>query len=199
VEKPALPPGHFRATPEMLSLIGCGEAEMTVILRALGYRVHQPPEGVEGPTTFSMRPRFQRERDEQADRRGPRPEWKRRQDDRPPRRERRQGGTPGGGLQPAAEAGSAPGGEDRPFRRSGPREERRERLDAMGKIGTPRGPGERPDGGGRRGSGPPRERRDRDRERGPEVRLVATTEKQGDRPASDSPFAKLLELKLGKK
>ncbi len=196
VEKPALPPGHFRATPEMLSLIGCGEAEMTVILRALGYRVHQPPEGVEGPTTFSMRPRFQRERDEQADRRGPRPEWKRRRpEDRPPRRDRRQADGP----QPAAEAGSAPAGDERAFRRSGPREERRERLDAMGKIGTPRGERERPDSGERRGGGPPRERRDRDRERGPEVRLVATTEKKGDRPASDSPFAKLLELKLGKK
>jgi ATP-dependent RNA helicase SUPV3L1/SUV3 len=184
----------------MLSLIGCSEAEMTVILRALGYRVHQPPEGAEGPTTFSMRPRFQRERDEQADRRGPRPEWKRRrQEDRPPRRERRHGAPQPDGAQPVAEAGSAPAGEDRPFRRGGPREERRERLEAMGKIGGPRGERERPDSGERRGGGPPRERRDRDRERGPEVRLVATTEKKGDRPASDSPFAKLLELNLGKK
>ncbi|HJQ56113.1 MAG TPA: helicase-related protein, partial [Vineibacter sp.] len=84
-ERPTLPPGHFRAAPEMLSLIGCSEAEMAVILRALGYRVHQPPEGTEGPTTFSMRSRFQRERDERRehdrrehDRRGPRPEWARR-------------------------------------------------------------------------------------------------------------------------
>ena len=33
---------------------------------------------------------------------------------------------------------------------------------------------------------------------GPALRLYATTEKKGD-PASDSPFAKLLELKLGGK
>ncbi len=211
-ERPTLPPGQFRITPEMLSLIGCGEAEMTVILRALGYRVHQPPEGAEGPTTFSMRPRFQRDRDEQRDhdRRGPRPEWKRRRrhDDqappegregRPPRRERRYEaplaapGTPP--LQPAADAG-APSGEDRrpPRRDRGPRDERRERPEGGSKFGGP--PGDR-HGGGERRFGPPRERRDR--ESGPEVRLVATTEKKGERPASDSPFAKLLELKLGKK
>jgi ATP-dependent RNA helicase SUPV3L1/SUV3 len=206
-EKPTLPPGHFRIMPEMLSLIGCSEAEMTVILRALGYRVHQPPEGAEGPTTFSMRPRFQRERDEG---RGPRPEWRRRRrndqapsesarEGRSPRRERRfEAPTTAEGAA-LSEAG-LPGGDDHrpPRRERGPREERGERAGAGGKpggaLGERRGNGERRGGG----FGPSRDRRDRDRESGPEVRLVATTEKKGDRPASDSPFAKLLELKLGK-
>jgi ATP-dependent RNA helicase SUPV3L1/SUV3 len=211
-ERPTLPPGHFRVTPEMLSLIGCGEAEMTVILRALGYRVHQPPEDAEGPTTFSMRPRFQRDRDEPRDhdRRGPRPEWKRRRrhddqmppegrDGRPPRRERRyEAPLATAGLPSQSAETGAPAGEDRrpPRRERGPREERRERPEGGGKFGGP--PGER-QGNGERRFGPPRERRDRDRESGPEVRLVATTEKKGERPASDSPFAKLLELKLGNK
>ncbi len=209
-ERPSLPPGHFRITPEMLSLIGCGEAEMTIILRALGYRVHQPPEGAEGPTTFSMRPRFQRERDEhRGDRRGPPPEWRRRRhgdqaphegrEDRRPRRERRSDAPPPGGGAPAqpsaGEAATTAGDDRRPPRRDrGPREERRDRPEGGGKFGGPQG-GERRGDGERRFGGP---RRDRDREQGPEVRLVATTEKKGDRPASDSPFAKLLELKLGK-
>jgi ATP-dependent RNA helicase SUPV3L1/SUV3 len=211
-ERPSLPPGHFRITPEMLSLIGCAEPEMTIILRALGYRVHQPPEDAEGPTTFSMRPRFQRERDEHHAQRGDPRRWRRHDDQAPPesrdrrrpRRERRPDApaAPDGGSPPPAEVqGAAPRGDERrPWRRDGgPREERRDRPEGGGKFagqqGERRGNGERRGGG----FGPPRERRDRDREAGPEVRLVATTEKKGDRPASDSPFAKLLELKLGKK
>jgi ATP-dependent RNA helicase SUPV3L1/SUV3 len=95
----------------------------------------------------------------------------------------------------AAAEGGAPARDERrpPWRDRGPREGRREGPEGgAGREGERRGNGER------RGYGPPRERRDRDRESGPEVRLVATTEKKGDRPASDSPFAKLLELKLGK-
>ena len=46
----------------------------------------------------------------------------------------------------------------------------------------------------RRGPRPPR--RDSG---GPALRLYATTEKKSDAPAADSPFAKLLELKLGGK
>ena len=34
---------------------------------------------------------------------------------------------------------------------------------------------------------------------GPALRLYATTETKSDAPAADSPFAKLLELKLGGK
>ncbi len=62
-----------------------------------------------------------------------------------------------------------------------------------------RGPGDRG----------PREDRPREERRGPRpprrdgnepaLRLYATTEKKGEGPASDSPFAKLLELKLGGK
>jgi hypothetical protein len=223
IEKPAFPPGHFRATPEMLSLIGCGEAEMTIILRALDYRVHQPPDNAEGPTTFSMRPRFQRERDDRRDqeRRGPRPDWKRRRrtddqgpaegrDGRPPRRGRRHDAPPtADGAPVPADAGASPANEDRrPPRRDqhqGPREDRRDRPPGGGKFSGPRPDGDRRSGGGgeqrggeRRGGGGFGPRRDRDREAGPEVRLVASTEKKGDRTASDSPFAKLLELKLGK-
>ena len=57
--------------------------------------------------------------------------------------------------------------------------------------GKPRGDG--PPRGDRRDSRPPR--RDSG---GPALRLYATTEKKGD-AAADSPFAKLLELKLGGK
>ncbi|MCW5743470.1 MAG: hypothetical protein KIT67_25220 [Alphaproteobacteria bacterium] len=65
---PVLQPGHFRATAEMLSLVGCTEKEMTEILRDLGYRVHQPSEQTGPQPSFSMKPRFVREREE---RRGP--------------------------------------------------------------------------------------------------------------------------------
>ncbi len=53
---PALPSGHFRATPEMMSYVGCSEAEMAEILRDLGYRVH-PPAEADGPHSFSLAPR----------------------------------------------------------------------------------------------------------------------------------------------
>ena len=75
--------------------------------------------------------------------------------------------------------------------------------------GRPRPEGQRPDGprtdrkDGPRKDGPPRDdrrgprppRRDTD---GPALRLYATTEKKGE-TVSNSPFAKLLELKLGGK
>ena len=61
-----------------------------------------------------------------------------------------------------------------------------------------KGPRDNSKGGGRgdrpRDSRPPR--RDSG---GPALRLYATTEKKGETPATDSPFAKLLELKLGGK
>jgi ATP-dependent RNA helicase SUPV3L1/SUV3 len=73
-EKPAqpdLPPGHFRVTPEMMSYVGCSEPEMAAILRDLGYRVHNAQNG-EGPSSFSMRPRHQRQnfREQRSDGRG---------------------------------------------------------------------------------------------------------------------------------
>ena len=63
-----LPPGWFRATPQMMSLVGCSEPEMANVLRGLGYRVH-PPAEEHGPLyAFSVKPRFVREREEQRER-----------------------------------------------------------------------------------------------------------------------------------
>ena len=153
---------------------------MADVLRGLGYRVH-PPSDESGPLfAFSVKPRFVREREEQRERQ--RLQEKERRDQR--RRERpekpnerqffadapRRDG-PGGANQ---------GGPKRDGQKFGPRSE-----------GKPRGDG--PPRGDRRDSRPPR--RDSG---GPALRLYATTEKKGDATA-DSPFAKLLELKLGGK
>ncbi|QQS14730.1 MAG: hypothetical protein IPK81_11585 [Rhodospirillales bacterium] len=249
---PALPPGHFRAAPEMLSLVGCGEAEMAGVLRGLGYRVHQPPEDAPAGSfvTFSVKPRFVREREarqqdgggrreggrdgeRQGDRRPP---WRRERgpDDRPPRPSRDT--TPGVDLATASggEARARPTGDGKFANKFGNR-----RFEGPRRDGAPGGPpaGGAPRGDGPRGDGPPAagerkfggggpggerkfgggggprgdrrggpggdfrgERRgnDRDRMGGPETRLVASTEKKGDNTA-DSPFAKLLELNLGRK
>ena len=61
-------PGHFRATPQMMSLVGCSEPEMANVLRALGYRVHPPSEETGPLHSFSIKPRFVREREEQRER-----------------------------------------------------------------------------------------------------------------------------------
>ena len=181
-----LPPGWFRATPQMMSLVGCSEPEMADVLRGLGYRVH-PPSDEHGPLfAFSVKPRFVREREEQRARqrqqeRERRDQNRRERPERPderqffadaPRRDRPQG--------PRSAAG--PDRKDGP-RRDGPRQD------------GPRQDGPRQDRPreDRRGPRPPR----RDAE-GPALRLYATTEKKGD-AAADSPFAKLLELKLGGK
>ena len=171
----ALPPGHFRATPQMMSLVGCSEPEMANVLRGLGYRVHVPTEE-NGPLhSFSVKPRFVREREEQRERQ--RQQEKERRDqrrrERPERPNERQffADTPQRG-EPRRD-----GAKDAP-RRDGPPPDR-------AKDGPPREE--------RRGPRPPR--RDTG---GPALRLYATTEKKGD-AAADSPFAKLLELKLGGK
>jgi hypothetical protein len=176
----ALPPGWFRATPQMMSLVGCSEPEMADVLRGLGYRVH-PPSDEAGPLfAFSVKPRFVREREEQRERqrlqeKERRDQRRREKPERPNERQffadapRRDG--PGGPNQ---------GGPKRDGQKFGPRSE-----------GKPRGNG--PPQGDRRDSRPPR--RDSG---GPALRLYATTEKKGD-AAADSPFAKLLELKLGGK
>jgi ATP-dependent RNA helicase SUPV3L1/SUV3 len=178
-----LPPGWFRATPQMMSLVGCSEPEMADVMRGLGYRVH-PPSDEHGPLhAFSVKPRFVREREEQRARqrqqeRDRRDQRRRERPDRPnerqffadaPRRDR----PPGQGPRP-----------DRQDRRDGP---------PQGERRGDRPHGDRPPRDERRGPRGPR--RDAD---GPALRLYATTEKKGD-PASDSPFAKLLELKLGGK
>lgn len=192
-----LPPGWFRATPQMMSLVGCSEPEMANVLRALGYRVH-PPSDENGPLyAFSIKPRFVREREEQRERqrqqqREQRDQRDQRRRERPERPNERQffadtprpprtrddgprsGPRPGGGQRADGPRSDGP-------RSEGPRQDRN-------KDGRP--PQGRDD---RRGPRPPR--RDSG---GPALRLYATTETKGD-AAADSPFAKLLELKLGGK
>jgi ATP-dependent RNA helicase SUPV3L1/SUV3 len=190
-----LPPGWFRATPQMMSLVGCSEPEMANVLRALGYRVH-PPTEESGPLyAFSIKPRFVREREEQRERqrqqqREQRDQRNQRRRDRPERPNERQffADTPrpprtkDDGPRSGPRPGSAPRG-DAP-RPDGPRQDRN-------KDGRP--PQENRGRDERRGPRPPR--RDSG---GPALRLYATTETKGD-AATDSPFAKLLELKLGGK
>ncbi len=229
IDLPPLAPGHFRATAEMLSLVGCTEPEMANVLRSLGYRVHQPSEEAGPLHSFSIKSRFAREREErearnEARRRDnpPRP----RRDDRGPPREGAPADASGDAARPRGPRRDGPPREGQ--RRDGPRQDG-PRQDGPRRDGPPRegavADGQRRDGprtdrpqgagpaGGRpeqrrdgpRRDGPPRDRdrngppRDRDRRGpgGPEFRLVATTEKPAE--AGDSPFAKLLELKLGKK
>ncbi len=170
-----LPPGHFRATPQMMSLVGCSEPEMANVLRGLGYRVHVPSEESGPLHSFSVKPRFVREREEQRERQRQQEKERReqRRRERPERPNERQffADSPQRG-EPRRD-----GAKDAP-RRDGPRPDR-------AKDGPPREE--------RRGPRPPR--RDTG---GPALRLYATTEKKGD-AAADSPFAKLLELKLGGK
>jgi ATP-dependent RNA helicase SUPV3L1/SUV3 len=171
-------PGHFRAAPQMMSLVGCSEPEMANVLRGLGYRVH-PPTEENGPYSFSVKPRFVREREEQRERQ--------RQQERD-RRDQRRRERPERPNERQFFADSPPRGEQR---RDGPKD-------------GPRRDGPRPE----RAKDGPREDRPREDRRGPRpqrrdpggpaLRLYATTEKKGD-AAADSPFAKLLELKLGGK
>ncbi|WP_422009030.1 helicase-related protein [Reyranella sp.] len=185
-----LPPGWFRATPQMMSLVGCSEPEMANVLRALGYRVH-PPSEENGPLyAFSIKPRFVREREEQRERQRlqerERNQRRRERPERPnerqffadsPRPPKTRDDGPRSGSRPG---GGQPGNGPRP---EGPRQERKDGRPPQDNRG-------RDD---RRGPRPPR--RDGG---GPALRLYATTETKGD-AAADSPFAKLLELKLGGK
>jgi hypothetical protein len=195
-----LPPGWFRATPQMMSLVGCSEPEMANVLRALGYRVH-PPTEESGPLyAFSIKPRFVREREEQRERqrqqqREQRDQRDQRRRDRPERPNERQffADTP----RPPRSKDDGP--------RSSPRPGGGQRADAP----RPDGPrSEAPRQDRNKDGRPPQENRGRDDRRGPRpprrdsggpaLRLYATTETKGD-AAADSPFAKLLELKLGGK
>jgi len=183
-----LPPGWFRATPQMMSLVGCSEPEMANVLRGLGYRVH-PPGEEHGPLyAFSVKPRFVREREEQRDRqrlqqKQQREQRDQRRRDRPPERPNERQFFADTPRPPGQDRGGPDRSQDRNQDRSKgpPNKERRD---------GPPGSGSRDD---RRGPRPPR--RDSG---GPALRLYATTEKKGDATA-DSPFAKLLELKLGGK
>lgn len=184
-EQRPLPPGWFRATPQMMSLVGCSEPEMANVMRGLGYRVH-PPSEEHGPLyAFSVKPRFVREREEQRERQRlqERERREQRRRERPERPNERQF---------FADTAKRDG-------QRGPKRDFAPRSDGK--------PGGSP-GGGPRGDGPPREDRPRDDRRGPRpprrdaggpaLRLYATTEKKGDALA-DSPFAKLRELNLGGK
>lgn len=183
-----LPPGWFRATPQMMSLVGCSEPEMADVLRGLGYRVH-PPSDETGPLhAFSVKPRFVREREEQRERqrleeRERREQRRRERPERPNERQffadaPRRDGPPRDGANRGPRPDQRPQGQ----RSEGPRSDSKD---------GPRNDG--PSREDRRGPRPPR--RDSG---GPALRLYATTEKKGE-AASDSPFAKLLELKLGGK
>ncbi len=179
----ALPPGHFRAAPQMMSLVGCSEPEMADVLRGLGYRV-MPPAEEGGPHTFSVKPRFMREREEQRE------QQRQQQRERDKRRRDRQDGQ-------RARPNERQFFADAPRRDKPPRDSQQSKGPADGKDKGPtsdqreeRRRDDRPREG--RPQRPPR--RDTG---GPALRLYATTEKKGD--VSDSPFAKLLELKLGGK
>ena len=183
-----LPPGWFRAAPQMMSLVGCSEPEMANVLQGLGYRVH-PPSEENGPLyAFSMKPRFVREREEQRERERlqQRQQREQRRRERPERPNERQFFAD----SPRPEKGKDERRRDGP-RQDGPRQEGAPNKGPPNKGPRPEGDRPRDD---RRGPRPPR--RDSG---GPALRLYATTEKKSDAPAADSPFAKLLELKLGGK
>jgi ATP-dependent RNA helicase SUPV3L1/SUV3 len=176
-----LQPGHFRATPQMMSLVGCSEPEMANVMQALGYRVHPPTEATGPLHSFSMKPRFVREREEQRERQ----RLQQRQQREQQRRERPE--RPPNERQFFADAPRPDRGKDGP-RTGGPRND------------APRHDGPRKDGPRKDRGGPPRGARPPRRDSGgPALRLYATTETKSDAPATDSPFAKLLELKLGGK
>ena len=176
-----LPPGWFRAAPQMMSLVGCSEPEMANVLRGLGYRVH-PPSEEHGPLyAFSVKPRFVREREEQRERQ--RQQQRQQRDQRRRERPERPNERQFFADSPRPEHGQGRNKDER--RRDGP--PNKERRDDR------RPPGDGPPREERRGPRLPR--RDNG---GPALRLYATTEKKGD-AAADSPFAKLLELKLGGK
>ncbi len=188
-----LPPGWFRAAPQMMSLVGCSEPEMANVLQGLGYRVH-PPSEENGPLfAFSMKPRFVREREEQRERERlqQRQQRDQRRRERPERPNERQFFAD----SPRPERGKDDRRRDGQ-RHEGPRQEGPRQEGAPNKGPPNKGP--RPEGDrprdDRRGPRPPR--RDSG---GPALRLYATTEKKSDAPAANSPFAKLLELKLGGK
>ena len=183
-----LPPGWFRAAPQMMSLVGCSEPEMANVLQGLGYRVH-PPSEENGPLfAFSIKPRFVREREEQRERerQQQRQQREQRRRERPERPNERQFFAD----SPRPERGKDERRRDGP-RQDGPRQEGAPNKGPPNKGPRPEGDRPRDD---RRGPRPPR--RDSG---GPALRLYATTEKKSDAPAADSPFAKLLELKLGGK
>ena len=169
-----LPPGWFRAAPQMMSLVGCSEPEMANVLQGLGYRVH-PPSEENGPLfAFSIKPRFVREREEQRERerQQQRQQREQRRRERPERPNERQFFAD----SPRPERGKDERRRDGP-RQDGPRQEGAPNKGPPNKGPRPEGDRPRDD---RRGPRPPR--RDSG---GPALRLYATTEKKSDAPAAD--------------
>jgi ATP-dependent RNA helicase SUPV3L1/SUV3 len=216
---PPLPPGHFRATPEMMSYVGCSEAEMADILRDLGYRVH-PPTEPEGPHSFSLAPR--RPHNARPQRRDDRPQGNRphgqrhgrgREQDKPAAAA--QGAAPAGeGDQAAAQTGEQRPDRQRPDRQrhDGPHQnkprsndDRRNQQARGGEQNRgPRKEGPRNEGPrqeGARKEGRRDERRDGNRDgrrndRRDDANRPERTVSTG--PAVESPFAKLKDLGLFK-
>ena len=220
----SLPPGWFRATPQMMSLVGCSEPEMANVLAALGYRVHPPTEEFGPLYAYSVKSRFVREREEQRERqrqqqrqqqRDQRDQRRRERPERPSERhffaafgqtapdrnDRGRDGPPRDGQRqdgqrydgPRRDGPRTDGPRHDGPRHDGPRHDGPRHDGPRPDAPTNRGPGDRGPREERRGPRPPR--RDGNE---PALRLYATTEKKGDAP-TDSPFAKLLELKLGGK
>ena len=212
-----LPPGHFRAAPQMMSLVGCSEPEMANVLRALGYRVHPPSEETGPLFSFSVKPRFVREREEQRERQRlqERERREQRRRERPERPNERQffADTARSGRNDGAPANRPAGDRPHGDRPQGARPQGDRPQGDRPQGDRPQGErprGDRPQGqpprkdGPRQGQGPRDDRRNGPRpprrdSGGPALRLYATTETKSDAPSSDSPFAKLLELKLGGK
>jgi ATP-dependent RNA helicase SUPV3L1/SUV3 len=205
---PALPPGHFRATPEMMSYVGCSEAEMADILRDLGYRVH-PPTEPDGPHSFSLVPRRMRDhrpprRDEHRTNR-PHGERNRNRNQQAPVQQPAEGVA----VSPADDAAHA-AAQPQEQRQERPREDRpqQERHNRPPRSDKPRGKDDRNQPRQARsdhGSGPkrneqgrggdrPRDNRRNDRrdDAGRPERTISTG------PAVESPFAKLKDLGLFK-
>ena len=182
-----LPPGWFRATPQMMSLVGCSEPEMADVLRGLGYRVH-PPSEESGPLLCLLGQAALRARARGAARAQRLQERERRDQrrrERPGaaeraavlRRLRRVAIAPGQGAQPAVSARPAQDGPDRTGRAA-------TRATAEGRPAARRSPWA--------AAAAPRQPTARRCGSTPRPRRRATS-------AANSPFAKLLELKLGGK
>ena len=196
-----------------MSLVGCSEPEMANVLAALGYRVHPPSDefGRSTPTRSSRASSASVKNSASAS------AEQQRQQQRAISAAARAAGTaqraakffaafgqtapgrrdPGRGNGPAARWPAAGRAAADGQRHDGPRHDGsrpRRANDGQRHDGPPGGPGDRGPREERRGPRPPR--RDGNE---PAIRLYATTEKKGEGSASDLPFAKLLELKLGGK
>ena len=186
-----LPPGWFRATPQMMSLVGCSEPEMANVLRGAGL---SRPSADGRDTARSTPSRSSRASCASARSSASASACSRARAAR--------------AAPPRAAASGRTSGSSSPTR---PRPDARQGSSAAPRWSAPEGHAPARTGAtmvrrARRSTqdGPAARRSPRVRGRraataaGRRCRLYATTEKKGD-AAADSPFAKLLELKLGGK